>query len=62
MAKKPYQPPRLRHYGGLPELTRGMPHPGAGPQDNNGKIPGGGDDLASAILFVPGSPFVVQPR
>ena len=58
-SRRAYQPPKLVQYGDLRTLTRGMPHPGAGPQDNFGKLIGAGDDLSS---FLPGSPFVVRPQ
>lgn len=57
--RRVYQPPRLRQYGGLTELTRGMPFPQWGPMDNGGKILGAGDDLSS---FLAGSPFTVVPQ
>ena len=57
--RRAYQPPRLVQYGDLTTLTNGMPFPGAGPQDNFGKLIGSGDDLSS---FLPGSPWVMPPR
>jgi hypothetical protein len=58
-SRRAYQPPKLVQYGGLTELTGGMPFPQWGPMDNGGKILGAGDDLSS---FLPGSPFVARPR